>query len=207
MQFSSQLDQVLSQLEEAETDEQHLVALTMLPRILTHDNPKDMIKAANAIPWKFINRLLTTRDDGMMMPTIGLDIWSFFTQISHIPQILKRIPTCISLVKDMPESCQPVLQSLVELSISTDGCNALASQTVFDFFQTILNSNDESHISLVIIIISNMLEKIIEYESNVNLSNLFLVNLGNICRTSQSQLKFEAIELCVKLLCVDEDVN
>jgi Neurochondrin len=204
---NARLDSVLQQLQQASTDEERLVALAILPRILRHDNQEMMLKAFDAIPWKFLNRLLISRDEGKLMAETGLHIWAAFTPLPMLQsrsELLKRIPACARLIADVDDELKVlILRGFIELSQTIEGCASLANQGVFDALNLILKGDNDALIALVLALLQILSDRISSSKSNVNLINLFILPLANIAKCSQSAVKFQAIELAVKMLCME----
>lgn len=206
-----QLTTLLENIRTAESDEERIMSLAILPKLIDIQNRDHMVQAYNAIQWKFIHRLISSRDSENLMPQIGILIWSSFTPVVSLHQkdLLKRVPACAKLFNDIPGHSSTILKSFVDLSESIEGCKALVTEEVVEILKAVLNKQQEDEIALVLVILENILKKILmkSWNADIKFLILFLLPLADVCRTSQTELKFKTMELCVKLLCLDLDVK
>lgn len=204
-----QLQTCLEGLQAGKSDEERMVSLTLLPRLLTNDE-QSMLLAFECIPWKFINRLLITRDDALLMPEIALGIWSSFTPISALQprsELIKRIPACAKLIpEDNIEMQINILRGLIDLAQAVPGRHALMTECVFDSLKFILSKEKDETTSLALYILSILSDHVVATGIQFNILDQFLISVATICKNSVSAIKFQALDVAVKLLCLNQNV-
>lgn len=65
-------------MDNASTDEELMVALTLLPRLLNPENKQEMELSFSHIPWSFVSRLLKATEK--QLNCIGISIWCGFCE-------------------------------------------------------------------------------------------------------------------------------
>jgi hypothetical protein len=98
----SGLESAVITLQEAKTDEEIMVGLTLLPRYLDEKDPLVMETAFANIPWSFIHRLLIRPPNSQdsLMQRLGVHIWTSFCLDPFIQhsKFLKRLEPILDLL-------------------------------------------------------------------------------------------------------------
>jgi hypothetical protein len=98
----SEFQTAITTLQEAKTDEEIMVGLTLLPRYLDEKDSLSMETAFANIPWSFIHRLLIQPPNGhdSLMQRLGVHIWTSFCMEPFIQQskFLKRLEPMLELL-------------------------------------------------------------------------------------------------------------
>ncbi|KAJ3325025.1 hypothetical protein HDV06_005614 [Boothiomyces sp. JEL0866] len=114
-----QLDSCFRALDNAETDEDILVALTILPRVLQPTDTANIKNAFAHIPWKFIHRMMISPITDGLMQTIAVRIWTSFCcpEFSKKSKLLKRIKPASQLLQSLLdlEIKKIIMHSLIDL--------------------------------------------------------------------------------------------
>ncbi|KAJ3274149.1 hypothetical protein HDV01_003432 [Terramyces sp. JEL0728] len=114
-----QLNSCFKALDNAETDEDILVALTILPRILQPADADNVKRAFSHIPWKFIHRMMISPITDGLMQIIAIRIWTCFCtkEFGKKSKLLKRIKPASNLLNSNIELeiKELVLRALIDL--------------------------------------------------------------------------------------------
>jgi hypothetical protein len=115
------LEECFIMLDDAKTDEDFMIALTILPSQLTN-TADQMEKAFSHIPWKFIHRLLLSTEEEEMFQQIGVHIFTSFCQLPFIKnkKYLKRLLPLSSVLKTTNdiELQKQIMESIMKITIS-----------------------------------------------------------------------------------------
>ena len=166
---------ILEQLERATSDEEMLVALSLLPK-----TDIDLEDCFGCIKWQFIHRLLISSDKEMSL--LGLHIWTKFYEVGRTKsKWLKRIPAVVKLAER-----EDALQILIS-ALSEKKSWGFYTEVEFDFIASL-----DNELSLFFV------ETLIDMDADMDLS-VFLSTCARMMLRGDS-LIFHALVIAVKLL-------
>lgn len=211
LQRQEQLLQCLHMLSTAENDQQRLVSLTILPRLLDPANALDMRAAVESIPWRFIARLVKTRsseDTGrLLLCKIGTGVWSgFCDQGISTSVFLDVIPQAAQILCELDATIELkmlVMKSLLTLMASEPGLERMRDESVLAIILDTLEKQPEQVQELMLHLLETLYD---HYGLSLDLGQ-FITKIALVTKENHSALRFKFMRLAVKLLCMDTIVH
>ena len=167
------LESVLENLKSSSSNEDLLLALSLLPKVLNPDNEFEVEQAFETIPWKFVHQMMVTKG----MEPVGVYIWQAFCVPKYVKHknIMKRLEPATKLL------CRQDVEFQVKLVI----------------MQTIGNIIGDSFVELIgETIIENILMGVGIDDEKVQFIDCYLSNSTNIDKRALDLL----FDYCIEML-------
>lgn len=198
------LENCLEKLQDASNDEELMVQLTLLPRILDPTNQQEMEKAYSSIPWSFVHRLLITPiGKDSLMQTIAIHIWSGFATkpFSSHSKFLKRLQPVskLLLANIAQEEKYLILSTIMKVVLETENWQCLSRDILVNLScvsGTILESS-------MLDFLPHLIEKA-DSSTRQLLPEIFLGFVSRILLHDDA-IKFRGLEVAIQLLSLDND--
>ncbi|KAJ3251591.1 hypothetical protein HK103_002235 [Boothiomyces macroporosus] len=186
---ANQLDSCFNALDNAETDEDILVALTILPRVLDPTDASNVKRAFSHIPWKFIHRMMISPITDGLMQTIAVRIWTCFCteEFSKKSKLLKRIKPASKLLRSS-------LDLEIKILIMRSLIDLLQESVAIEFYDSEVLENVGSQAT----VISELFLHFAQSAILVMEPGLFVSPLS-LLLYSDSKFKFRSIPILIAL--------
>ncbi|KAJ3035102.1 hypothetical protein HDV00_004324 [Rhizophlyctis rosea] len=212
----AQLSHCLDLLFSATRDEDKFVGLMLLARVLDPNDQEAVRRAFDSIPWKFISRLLVTRDTSAELPvqilhSVAVNIINAFSSFDVLvtrPELTSRAGLVADLLSDRHDEAiaTPILQSLLRMAVNapTQLSEAKVPSILAKTLPHLQNESDREFALQALEMMAQPRSAAVSHSSRDDMheSAMFsaLQPLSAIFASEHTALKFRILQLLIQIL-------